>query len=61
MEERPDLTPLREFAVLSTLRPEECLITWPQVDFATREIRLIQKGGEWREIDTTPAIERICD
>jgi integrase len=57
--ERPDLTPLREFAVLTTLRLEECLITWPQVDFATRKIRLVQKGGEWREIDITPAIERI--
>jgi integrase len=57
--ERPDLTPLREFAVLTTLRLEECLITWPQVDFSTRKIRLVQKGGEWREIDITPAIERI--
>ncbi len=57
--ERPDLTPLREFAVLTTLRLEECLITWPQVDFATRKIRLVQKGGEWREIDITPAIEHI--
>ncbi len=57
--ERPDLTPLREFAVLTTLRLDECLITWPQVDFATRKIRLIQKGGEAREVDITPAIERL--
>jgi hypothetical protein len=42
--ERPDLTPPREFAGLTTLRLEECLITWPQVDFATRKIRLVQKG-----------------
>ena len=25
------------------------------MDFGTRKIRLVQKGGEWREIDITPA------
>jgi hypothetical protein len=33
---------------------EECLITRPQVDFGYRKIRLVQKGGEWREIEEAP-------
>jgi hypothetical protein len=32
---------------------------YADMDFATRKNRLVLKGGEWREIDITPAIERI--
>lgn len=37
---------LREFAEIMGLRRGEILLSWPQVDFALAEIRIIGKGGK---------------
>jgi integrase len=45
---RPDYADLREFAIITGLRRNETLLTWPQVDFDNALVRLIAKGGKPR-------------
>jgi Phage integrase family len=48
------------FALATSLRIEEIVsLTWPQVDFENREIRVIQKGGRPRIVPMTAKIEAI--
>lgn len=46
--DRADYTAIREFAVITGLRRNECLLTWPQVDFDNAVVRLVAKGGKPR-------------
>lgn len=40
-----DFAELRELATIMGLRRREVLLTWPQVDFDLRVIRIVGKGG----------------
>lgn len=42
--ERDDYHAVRKFATITGLRLREALLTWPQVDFENRVIRVIAKG-----------------
>jgi integrase len=57
---RPELAAIQRFAFATSLRIAEIVsLTWPQVDFENREIRLIQKGERYRTIPMTAEIEAI--
>lgn len=57
---RPELVVIKRFALATSLRIEEIVtLTWPQVDWENREIRLMQKGEHYRTIPMTMEIEAI--
>lgn len=56
---RPELALVKRFALATSLRIEEIVtLTWPQVDWENREIRLMQKGRRYRTIPMTA--RRYC-
>ncbi len=57
--ERPELRAIRQFSLLTSLRLDECLIEWPQVDFERGFINLRQKGDDPRQIIITPPIRAL--
>ncbi len=43
--EDADFAALRRFGIITGLRRRNLILTWPQVDFAAAEVRVITKGG----------------
>jgi integrase len=56
---REDLAPFFAFARVSTLRLNECLLKWTEVDFPGRQIRKLGKGGRLVTVPITPTIRKI--
>jgi integrase len=56
---RDDYAPLFAFAMATGMRQSECLLRWPQVDWGTRQIRKIGKGGKPVTVPITPTIREI--
>jgi integrase len=53
---RPELAVIKRFALATSLRIEEMVtLSWPQVDWENREVRLMQKGQHYRTIPLTAA------
>jgi integrase len=58
--EREDYVPVRRFAALTGCRMGEIVdLTWPDVDFGNRLIRVTGKGGKSRTIPMTPEIREL--
>lgn len=51
--ERDDYRAIRRFALITGLRLNECLLTWPQVDFEEAVVRIVAKGNEPRVVPLT--------
>lgn len=56
---RDDHGPFFAFAATSGLRLRECLLKWPEVDWAARQIRKPGKGGKLVTVPITPTIRSI--
>lgn len=57
--EREDYRPIRLFAQMTGLRRRELILTWPQVDFAEDQIRVIGKGKKRHTIPMTPELHAL--
>jgi integrase len=58
-ETRADYAPFFAFAKASGLRLRECLLKWPEVDWAARQIRKPGKGGKLVAVPITSAVRMI--
>jgi integrase len=56
---RADYGPFFDFARASGLRLRECLLRWPEVDWDTRQIRKLGKGGKLVSVPITSTIRAI--
>jgi integrase len=56
---REDLAPFFAFARASGLRLRECLLRWDEVDWRTRQIRKLGKGGKLVTVGITSTIREI--
>jgi integrase len=56
---RDDYAPFFAFAKASGLRLRECLLKWPEVDWDTRQITKLGKGGKRVTVPITPTIRSI--
>jgi integrase len=56
---RDDLAPFFTFARGSGLRLRECLLRWSEVDWSTRQIRKLGKGGKLVTVPITETIREI--
>jgi integrase len=56
---RSDLVPFFAFARASGLRLKECFLRWPEVQWDTRQIVKLGKGGKRVTVSVTPTIREI--
>ena len=56
---RADLAPFFAFARASGLRLKECFLRWPEVQWDTRQIVKLGKGGKRVTVSITPTIREI--
>jgi integrase len=51
---RPELAVIKRFALATSLRTEEIVtLSWPQVGWENREVRLMQQGHNYRTVPLT--------